>query len=545
LNRFQPTPEDRGQPTSFDPGTVEVLFTVPFEEAELTWQLDGNGATVSAKSPRCEGPTPTPTPTPEPVTTITTIDYEYDPLYRLVQANYSSGEFFYYAYDAVGNRLTQTTHLETNSYTYDAANRLTSVDGVTYSWDEKGNLLNDGTRTFTYNHANRLTSVVINGDSFTYAYNGLGDRLEQKRNGALENYLLDLAAGLTQVLSSNDINYLYGVGRIGQVSDGGNQYHLGDALASVRHVTGNGSALRFAQSYEPFGSPNQAAGQNPTAYGYTGEWTDNTGLVHLRARDYQPSLGRFQTKDTYIGTAFAPASQNRYIYAHNNPVRYSDPSGRCVLTGVDTVLCLLALAVGIPVIAGVGTAGWDYFVTQGGGLGGFNQGNRDCIDMYQVWQAGKGGFFGALTKEAEVLASIPLSLTYLYAAIVYKETPAEVNTNILRSFGLDDEYRSAYQNPYFFAGYQGGNAGIKYISLASFVKGILSFKVQVSPPSPRLQVGPGGEAAIQQVLSIGGIEVVGSAGALESIAIGGYTFFTSGIGEGDFPNNISQEEIDE
>jgi hypothetical protein len=82
LNRFQPAPEARGQPTSFEPGTEEELFTVEYEEAELTWQLDGIGATASVDSPRCEGPTPTPTPTPEPVTTVTTIDYEYDPLKR-------------------------------------------------------------------------------------------------------------------------------------------------------------------------------------------------------------------------------------------------------------------------------------------------------------------------------------------------------------------------------------------------------------------------------------------------------------------------------
>jgi RHS repeat-associated protein len=327
LNRFQPTPEDRGQPTSFDPGTVEELFTVPFEEAELTWQLDGNGATASEDSPRCEGPTPTPTPTPEPVTTVTTIAYEYDPLYRLTAANYSSGEFIHYAYDAVGNRLTQTTHAETNSYTYDAANRLISVDGVTYSWDEKGNLLNDGTRTFTYNHANRLTSVVINGDSFDYAYNGLGDRLEQTINGVSENYTLGLAQGLTQVLAVEDTQYLYGLGRIGQTGAGGTQYHLGDALGSVRQVSAAGLTVNFAQSYRPYGDPLQFVGQDPTSFGFTGEWTDDTGLMHLRARYYNPTVGRFFQEDTWKGDENKPISYNFYSYASDNPANLTDPSG--------------------------------------------------------------------------------------------------------------------------------------------------------------------------------------------------------------------------
>lgn len=73
-----------------------------------------------------------------------TIDYMYDPLYRLTEANYSTGAFYHYVYDAVGNRLTQETGLGTTNYTYDIVNRLTSVNGVNYTWDNNGNLLNDG-----------------------------------------------------------------------------------------------------------------------------------------------------------------------------------------------------------------------------------------------------------------------------------------------------------------------------------------------------------------------------------------------------------------
>jgi YD repeat-containing protein len=46
------------------------------------------------------------------------------------------------------------------NYQYDAANRLTSVNGQAYTWDDNGNLLNDGLRSYTYDHANRLTQVV-------------------------------------------------------------------------------------------------------------------------------------------------------------------------------------------------------------------------------------------------------------------------------------------------------------------------------------------------------------------------------------------------
>jgi RHS repeat-associated protein len=325
LNRFQPVPEDRGQPTSFKPGTVEKLFTVEYEEGELTWQLDGNGATVSAESPRCEGPTPT--PTPEPVTTVTTIDYEYDPLYRLVEANYSSGEFFHYTYDTVGNRLTQITHGETNSYTYDTANRLTSVDGVTYSWDEKGNLLDDGTRTYTYDHANRLTSVVMGGDTFTFAYNGLGYRLQQLADGISEGYTLDMAVELSQVLEDGEGSYLYGSSRISQKDAGEWVYYLGDALSSVRQVSDSKGVAHYSGTFDPFGVQLSNAGFKPTNYGFTGEWMDESGLVYLRARYYAPASGRFLTRDTWVGDRYRPMSYNDWLYGYSNPIKYIDSTG--------------------------------------------------------------------------------------------------------------------------------------------------------------------------------------------------------------------------
>jgi hypothetical protein len=85
-----------------------------------------------------------------------TIDYVDDPLYRLTAAGYSTGAYYHYTYDSVGNRLTQTTQLATTNYAYDSANRLTSVDGVNYTWDNNGNsstgsarrLLNDGVNTY-------------------------------------------------------------------------------------------------------------------------------------------------------------------------------------------------------------------------------------------------------------------------------------------------------------------------------------------------------------------------------------------------------------
>jgi len=124
------------------------------------------------------------------------------------ETNYSNGDYYRYTYDAVGNRLSQTTSISgqvsTINYIYDDANRLTSVDGVTYVYDNNGNLLNDGVNTYTYDSANRLKT--FDGTS-SYSYNGLGDRISQTVNGQTTNYTLDLNTGLTQVLNDGTNAY--------------------------------------------------------------------------------------------------------------------------------------------------------------------------------------------------------------------------------------------------------------------------------------------------------------------------------------------------
>jgi YD repeat-containing protein len=60
------------------------------------------------------------------------------------------------------------------------------------------------TITFVHNPANRLTAPSAQGALYAYAYNGLGDRLQQTVNGVASDYTLDIEAGLTQVLSDGE-----------------------------------------------------------------------------------------------------------------------------------------------------------------------------------------------------------------------------------------------------------------------------------------------------------------------------------------------------
>jgi hypothetical protein len=162
-------------------------------------------------------------------------------------------------------------------------------------------------------------------------------------------------------------------------------------------------------------------------------------------------------------------SLNSWNYVEGNPIVRSDPSGHCIFTGVDTIAWLIAIAVGAVVITGVTAAAWDYSVVQGGGIGGLNEHNQDCIDWNQVIEAGKGGQLGAAEK---IVTSIPLGPLYIYSSLVYGKTPAEVNINILSHFGLDDDYKKALTNPYYIAGGAGGSTAVGYMSLGFFIKSL-------------------------------------------------------------------------
>ena len=78
----------------------------------------------------------------------------------------------------------------------------------------------------------------------------------------------------------------YGLGRIGEEQGGGWQYHLTDALGSVRQLADASGSITLAKGYEPYGERLGSAGSGGTMYGYAGEQTDASGLVYLRARFY-------------------------------------------------------------------------------------------------------------------------------------------------------------------------------------------------------------------------------------------------------------------
>jgi RHS repeat-associated protein len=261
-----------------------------------------------------------------------TIDYTYDPLNRLTNAEYSNGDYFLYTYDTVGNRLYHESLIDSvpfeADYLYDEANHLIDVNDVEYTWDNNGNLLDDGVNEYNYNSANRL-SFVSGVYSSSYDYNGLGDRLQQTVNSNTTTYVLDLNAGLTQVLDDGSYSYTYGLNRILQDDGSESKYFLEDAQGSARQITNGSGEVTYAASYTPYGEVLSNAGMGATSFGFTGEQVDDaTGMMYLRARYYSPYLNQFIQPDTIVPDPRIPADWNEYTYARDNPVNYTDPSGK-------------------------------------------------------------------------------------------------------------------------------------------------------------------------------------------------------------------------
>jgi RHS repeat-associated protein len=94
-----------------------------------------------------------------------------------------------------------------------------------------------------------------------------------------------------------------------------------DALGSIRSMVSSANAPLDIRQYAPYGEPTQLGGAPATVYGFTGEPTDASGLVYLRARYMRPGIAAFLSLDPVV-------EGNRYGYANANPVMWTDPSGR-------------------------------------------------------------------------------------------------------------------------------------------------------------------------------------------------------------------------
>ncbi len=125
------------------------------------------------------------------------------------------------------------------------------------------------------------------------------------------------------------------------MSDGNNNfYYHYDPLGSVANLTSSSGASDWTYGYEPFGSSRTTVQNDPNAPAnpmqFTGEYVDPTGFYNLRARAYDPSVGRFLTTDP-LPPKLSDPYVSAYVYANNRPTLLVDPSGQLGVPGWGAV----------------------------------------------------------------------------------------------------------------------------------------------------------------------------------------------------------------
>ncbi len=293
-----------------------------------------------------------------------TITWDYDKLYRLTGESRQSSVVSY-QYDAAGNRDTMTVNGVTTDYTYNNLDQLISAGSVTYDYDGRGNLWHttNGSQvtTNTYDAADRL--AMVNGPSATvqFAYDADGRRTKQTTGAQITNYLWDEASAYGDVVLETDgsgstlASYILDDrGIVSQSRSGITNYYLQDGQGSTRALTNAAGSVTDTYSYTAFGELFNHTGSTPNSYLYTGQQFDAlTGLYDLRARYYDPSLGRFLSQDTYPYKLSNPVELNRYVYVASDPVNKMDPTGNLFIeTFANTVKSIKNVAV----TAGLGAA---------------------------------------------------------------------------------------------------------------------------------------------------------------------------------------------
>ena len=266
-----------------------------------------------------------------------TEDYDYDPVYRLDEQTPIGQSKITYAYDGVGNRLSEAQNGNTKILTYDTtSNRLIDNDGDVITYDNAGNRVSDtnGTRTFEYNAQNRMTKVESSGTTLVeYAYNALGQRVQKDLQTHQIEYVYDLNGRLIGEYDNGvmirEYVYLDGVPVV-QFAGSVKTYLHPDHLGTPRLGTNQSKSRVWTWAGEAFGSgladedPNSTGTDTAVNLRFPGQYFDGeSGLHYNYFRNYDAGIGRYTARDP-LGLV---GGFNGYGYVNNSPLMGSDEYG--------------------------------------------------------------------------------------------------------------------------------------------------------------------------------------------------------------------------
>ncbi|MEX1203737.1 MAG: RHS repeat-associated core domain-containing protein [Dongiaceae bacterium] len=215
-----------------------------------------------------------------------------------------------------------TSNSAVGAYTYPAPGTarphgVTATPLGAYSYDANGNMVTAAGDTIVYDGENRPVSV----NAVTFVYGPDGDRLKKTAGAVTTVYL----GAEVEIVGSVFTRYLPGDARRTGSTD---RWMHRDHLDSVRAITSSSGTVEHRANYRPYGERMLSVATVTETKGFIGQrHDDETGLIYLNARYYDPVLARFIQPDT-LDPIVPGVDVNRYAYAGNNPVMYRDPSGQ-------------------------------------------------------------------------------------------------------------------------------------------------------------------------------------------------------------------------
>ena len=251
----------------------------------------------------------------------------------------------------MGNRLLRVDSAAgTTTSAYNVANMLLSTGGVGASGfqnDADGNTLSGNGRTNAWDSQNRLVSSIIGGNTSTYKYGADGLRRQKTTNGAATDYAYDSTmmvreghpTGGTLTASTVTATYLIGVrgpeyrrdDTATEIDSQGRtvtkaRWYVYDGLGSVVGEVDPLGNLTSSPKFDVYGAVRANGGTATSKQGFVGSLghvsDTETGLVYMRARYYDPSVGRFTSEDP------KGSGINWFEYCCDNPVNYVDETGK-------------------------------------------------------------------------------------------------------------------------------------------------------------------------------------------------------------------------
>ena len=315
-------------------------------------------------------------------------EFRYDALDRLDQSRRNGAINLELEYDPIGNirRKSDVCPGPAACYTYHATRKhaVVSAGSQAYGYDANGNMTSRGGAAIAWTSDNLPVSIAHTNGNYSQFFHGpAGNRWKQVAKHGTESETTIYAGGqfekVTRGIVTTWRHYVPAPGGVAlhlRYSDGtpaAMRYITLDHLGSTDRIVDATGKLLVGESFGALGSRRNTAWTGPpsavelakiaalTRDGFTGhEQLDNLNLIHMNGRVFDPRLGRFISADPYVTLPFDGQGLNRYAYALNNPLAFTDPSG------FDTVPCVATQSGNCAKITVVGVSWAGYLRSFGG-----------------------------------------------------------------------------------------------------------------------------------------------------------------------------------